>query len=83
MYGSLHNARQMLLHIETIQLPMKMVNMDTLDIICYDFVSQLLSLLHGKELMTSKDLVLNPDDPFSIYEPTGGWLGHAMSDSVY
>jgi hypothetical protein len=33
--------------------------------------------------MTSKNLVLNPDNPLSIYEPSDGCLGHALSGSVY
>jgi hypothetical protein len=63
---------------------MKLAKMGTLNEINYGSIPQSLSLLHDKRLVTSKKIVLNPDDPFSIYEPVDGWcLGHAMSGSVY
>jgi hypothetical protein len=73
----------MLPHLESIQLPVKMVNMNTLDVICYDFAPQLLSLLHDIKLMTSNSPVLNPDEQLSMYVQADGSLGHAMSGSVY
>ena len=49
MYDSLHNADQMLPHLEKIELPDPLPNMKTMDVICYDFVPQLLSILQNKK----------------------------------
>ena len=49
MYDALHNAEQMLQHLEPIQLPDPLPNVKTLNVICYDFVPQLLSILQNKK----------------------------------
>ena len=83
MYGSLHNSSKMLPHLETIVLPDPLPYASKLDVICYDFVPQLLSILQDKEMMTSDNLVLDPINPLAMYKPNNGRLGDALSGSVY
>ena len=45
MYNSIHNAKHMLPFPWTIKLLDALPNMETMDVICYDFVAQLLSIL--------------------------------------
>jgi hypothetical protein len=45
MYDALHNAEQMLPHLEPIDLPDPLSNIKSMNVICYDFVPQLLSIL--------------------------------------
>ena len=49
MYAALHNAEQMLPHLESIKLPDPLPNVKTLNVICYDFVPQLLSILQNNQ----------------------------------
>jgi hypothetical protein len=48
MYDALHNAEQMLPHLEPIELPDPLPHMKSMNVICYDFVPQLLSILQNK-----------------------------------
>ena len=83
MYDSLHNAEQMLPHLETIELPDPLPNMKTMNVICYDFVPQLLSILQNKKMMSANNLVLDPNNPLAMYKPHDNRLGEALSGSVY
>ena len=56
---------------------------DSLNIISYDFVLQLLSILQDKEMMSSDNLLLDSTNPLSMYKPKDGRLGDALSGSVY
>ena len=47
MYDALHNAEQMLPHLEPVELPDPLPNVKTLNVICYYFVPQLLSILQN------------------------------------
>jgi hypothetical protein len=49
MYDALHNAEQMLPHLEPIKLLDPLPNVKTMNVICYDFVPQLLSILQNKK----------------------------------
>jgi hypothetical protein len=73
----------MLPHLEPILLPEPLSFAKTLNVICYDFVPQLLSILQDKEMMTSDNLVLDPMNPLAMYKPKNGRLGEALSGSVY
>jgi hypothetical protein len=53
------------------------------DIICFDFVPALLSLLQDESLMVTENLVLNKDYPMSMYIPSDGKVGEANSGSRY
>jgi len=49
MYDALHNAEQMLPHLEPIKLPDPLPNVTTMNVICYDFVPQLLPFCKTKK----------------------------------
>ena len=83
MYAALHNAEQMLPHLQSIDLPDPLPNVKTLNVICYDFVPQLLSILQNKKMMSTNNLVLDPNNPLAMYKPPDGRLGEALSGSVY
>jgi hypothetical protein len=83
MFKSVHNSHQMLPSLKTIDLLEPLPDADTLDVICYDFVPQILSLLQDKELMSANNLVLDPINPFAKFVPQDGRLGEALSGSVY
>jgi hypothetical protein len=53
------------------------------DIICFDFVPALLSLLQDESLMVTENLVLNKDYPMSMYIPSDGKVGEANSGLRY
>jgi hypothetical protein len=81
--SSLHNAEQMLPHLETIDLPDPLPDMNTMNVICYDFVPQLLSILQDPKMMSSNNLVLDPKNPLAMYKPLDCRLGEALSGSAY
>lgn len=83
MYESIHNSFQMLPSLKTIDLPEPLPHASTMDVIYYDFVPQILSLLQDKELMSATNLVLDPTNPLAMFLPDDGRLGEALSGSVY
>jgi hypothetical protein len=83
MYDSLHNAKQMLPNVVSIQLPDLLPDTKSRDVICYDFVPQLLSILQNKEMMSANNLVLDPNNHLAMYKPQNRRLGEALSGSVY
>jgi hypothetical protein len=58
MYDALHNAEQMLPHLEPIELSDPLPNMKSMNVICYDFVPQLLSILQNPKMMVGNNLLL-------------------------
>jgi hypothetical protein len=54
-----------------------------MNVICYDFVPQLLSILQNRKMMASNNLVLDPNNPLAMYKPHDNKLGEALSGSVY
>jgi hypothetical protein len=83
MYDALHNAEQMLPHLESIQLPDPLPNVNSMNVICYDFVPQLLSILQNKKMMSAQNLVLDPNNPLAMYVPHDSRVGESLSGSVY
>ena len=80
MYKALHNSHQ--------RLPFKMaVNLEDhdkpQDIVCFDFTVCLLSLLQDDNLMQSDNLVVNLDDPTSMYMPSDNKYGEAHTGQRY
>ena len=55
------------------------------DVICFDFASQLLSLLQNPSIMTAENLAIDINDPLKPYHELKGSnvLGEALSGSVY
>jgi hypothetical protein len=83
MLKSVHNSHLMLPSLKNINLPVPLPDVDTLDIIYYDFIPQILSLLQDKELMSAENLVLDSTNPLAKFVPQDGRLGEALSGSVY
>jgi hypothetical protein len=74
----------MLPHLESIELPDLLPCMKSMNVICYDFVPQLLSILQSKKMMKEgNNLVLDPNNPLATYKPPDNRLGEALSGSVY
>jgi hypothetical protein len=80
---ALHNAEQMLPHLEHITLPDPLPNMKSMNVICYDFVPQLLSILQNPKMMVGNNLLLDKNNPLAMYKPPDIRLGEALSGSVY
>ncbi len=63
------------------------VNLEECDkaqnVICFDFMSALLSLLQDELLMVAESLVINKDYPLSMYIPSESKVGEANSGSHY
>jgi hypothetical protein len=83
MYNALINAEQMLPHLKPIKLPDLLPNMKTMNVICYNIVPLLLSILQNKKRMSANNLVLDPNNPLAMYKPHDRWLGEELSGSVY
>ena len=84
MLKSVHNSHLMLPSLKKINLPVPLPDFDTLDVIYYEFVPQILSLLQDKELMSAENLVLDSTNPLAKFVPQeDGRLGEALSGSIY
>jgi hypothetical protein len=76
----LHNAEQMLPHLEPIELvPDPLPNIKKTNVICYDFVPQLLSILQNQKMMAGNNLVLDPSNPLAMYKPADNRICEALS----
>ncbi len=53
------------------------------NVICFDFVPALLSLLQDELLMVAENLVINKDYPLSMYIPSDSKVGEANSGLRY
>jgi hypothetical protein len=74
----------MLPNVMLIQLPDPLPDTKSMDVICYDFVPQLLLILQNKAMMLANNLVLDPNNPLAMmYKPQDNRLGKALSGSVY
>ena len=54
-----------------------------IDVMCYDFPSQLLYLLQNKTLMTKENLLIDTENPCAMYEAPNNILSEALSGSAY
>ena len=55
----------------------------SMEVIGFDFVTQLQTLLTDKELMHPSNLLLNPDHPFGEYQPPDSLVGSVQSGTRY
>jgi hypothetical protein len=54
-----------------------------MNVICYDFVPQLLSILQDPKMMAGNNLLLDKNNLLAMYKPPDNRLGQALSGSVY
>ena len=55
----------------------------SIDVVYFDFVSQLLCLLQNKRLMTKENLLLDINNPSEMYKSPNNILAEALSGSAY
>ena len=79
LFSSMHNAKKLLPNVQTVHVP----HGPPCDVITYDFVSQLLSLLQNRKIMMQENLVIDMNNPLQPYQSPNGKLGEALSGSVY
>ena len=79
LIASVHNGRHILPFVTTVQVP----HGPPSDVICFDFVSQLLSLLQNRTVMTAENLVIDINNPLQPYASPDNILSEALSGSVY
>ena len=53
-----------------------------IDVMCFDFPTQLLHLLQNQKLMTQENLLLDINYPTNMYKSSNDILGKALSGSV-
>ena len=80
MYKALKHSHERLPKVLTVNLE---DHVKAQDIICFDFVPALLSLLQDESLMVTENLVINKDYPMSMYIPSDSKVGEANSGSRY
>lgn len=64
-------------------VPVPLEDNQVAEIVAFDFVSALLTLLQDRSVMKKENLVLDWEDPLKMYTPPDGCLGEALSGSVY
>ena len=79
MFKSVHNAHRMLPSVRAVEVP----HGPPIDVITYDFASQLLSLLQNPTLMTANNVLIDLMNPLHPYTSPDGRLGEAISGTVY
>jgi hypothetical protein len=81
LINSVRNGKKMLPFVRRVDVPHGAPS----DVICFDFVPQLLSLLQNRSIMTAENLVIDINDPLKPYYEMedSNVLGEALSGSVY
>ena len=74
MYQALHNLHQRLPQVMLVNLE---DHNNIQDVICFDFATSLLSLLQDDNLMQPENLVVDLDNPTSMYMPSDNKYGEA------
>ena len=60
-----------------------LINTSTVDIVSFDFVSQLLRIVQNPKLMTQNNLLLDIDNPTIMYTSPDNIISDALSGSAY
>ena len=60
-----------------------LINDTTVDVVSFDFASQLLRLLQNQKLMSQNNLLININDPTKRYESPNNIISEALSGSAY
>lgn len=79
LFDSMPNARQLLPSI----VPVLCAEGLASDVVVFDFVPQLLSLLQNPQIMRQENLIIDVNCPLQPYANPGQVLGEALSGSVY
>ncbi len=76
-----HNGNKLLPFVRRVDVDQR----SPLDVICFDFVAQLLSLLQNPSITRAENLTIDINDPLEPYFELKGSnvLGEAISGSVY
>jgi hypothetical protein len=80
MYQALHNLHQRLPQVMLVNLE---DHNNIQDVICFDFATSLLSLLQDDNLMQPENLVVDLDNPTSMYMPSDNKYGEAHTGERY
>lgn len=80
MYKTLRNSHKRLPQVISLALE---DHDEVQDVVCFDFVPALLSLLQDDGLMVAQNLVVNLDDPTSMYLPDDNKFGEANTGERY
>ena len=64
-------------------IPVALNNQTTIEVIAYDFKSQLLRLLQNKYLMTQDNILLDTKNPTAMYKSPNNTLSEALSGKSY
>ena len=80
MYRAMRNSHQRLPQMISVGLE---DHDDLQDVVCFDFAPSLLSLLQDDKLMLPENLVVNLDDPTSMYTPINNEFGEAHTGERY
>ena len=79
LVNSVQNGNKLLPFVRRVMVP----HGPPSDVICFDFVPQLLSLLQNPTIMTAENLAIDIDNPLKPYASQGNILSEALSGSVY
>jgi hypothetical protein len=74
MYQALKRSHQLLPHVVSTELE---DHDDVAHVVCIDFTNALLSLLQNDVLMTPENLVINPNNPATMFRPIHTKVGEA------
>jgi hypothetical protein len=80
MYQALEKSHQLLPHVMSTELK---DHNDVAHVVRFDFTVALLSLLQNDVLMTPENLVINPNNPTSMFRPTDNTVGEAHTSQRY
>ena len=80
MYQALHNSHQRLPQVMLVNLE---DHNNIQEVICFDFVTSLLLLLQDNNLMQPENLVVDLDNPTSMYMPSDNKHSEAHTEERY
>ena len=84
--SNLHWMKKMVVHNDAFYPKPITVNLNNnlcIDVMCFDFPTQLLHLLQNQKLMTQENLLLDLNHPTKMYESPNNILSEALSGSAY
>ena len=82
LFDCMENAKHLLPSVSAVPTT-ELANGPTIDVISFDFVPQLLSLLQNRSIMTQENVLIDFGDPFAPYTSPNNCLEEAVSGNVY